>query len=51
MMLRHMGEQAVADRVQTAVEKVYREGRWVTKDVGGTASTAEFAKAVVGAMN
>ena len=51
MMLRHMGEQAVADRVQAAVEEVYREGRWVTKDVGGTASTAEFAKAVVGAMN
>ena len=50
MMLRHMGEQAIADRIQAAVEKVYIEGKWTTKDVGGNATTAEFAKAVVGAM-
>ncbi|HMD32114.1 MAG TPA: isocitrate dehydrogenase (NAD(+)) [Candidatus Acidoferrales bacterium] len=50
MMLRHMGETAAADRIQAAVEKVYREGRWLTRDVGGTASTVEFAKAVMGEM-
>ena len=50
MLLRHMGEQAIADRVHAAVEKVYIEGKWTTKDVGGNATTAEFAKAVVGAM-
>jgi len=50
MMLRHMGETAAAERIQAAVEKVYREGRWVTRDIGGKASTAEFAKAVIGGM-
>jgi isocitrate dehydrogenase (NAD+) len=50
MMLRHMGETGAAGRIQGAVEKVYREGRWVTRDVGGKATTAEFAKAVIGGM-
>jgi isocitrate dehydrogenase (NAD+) len=50
MMLRHMGETAAAERVQGAVEKVYREGRWLTEDVGGRATTAEFARAVIGAV-
>ena len=50
MMLRHMGEAAAANRVQGAVEKVYREGRWMTWDLGGKASTEEFTKAVIGAM-
>ena len=50
MMLRHMGEGAAADRVQKAVENVYREGKWVTRDLGGKATTEEFAGAVIGAM-
>ena len=50
MMLQHMGETAAATRVQAAVEKVYREGRWLTRDIGGKASTAEFARAVVEGM-
>jgi isocitrate dehydrogenase (NAD+) len=50
MMLRHMGETAAAERIQGAVEKVYREGRWVTADLGGKATTTEFAKAVIGGM-
>ncbi|HVN07572.1 MAG TPA: isocitrate/isopropylmalate family dehydrogenase, partial [Patescibacteria group bacterium] len=50
MMLRHMGETAAADRVQAAVEGVYREGKWVTRDLGGKATTEEFAGAVIGAM-
>jgi isocitrate dehydrogenase (NAD+) len=50
MMLRHMGEERAAERIQSAVEEVYREGRWLTADVGGSATTAEFTKAVIGAM-
>ena len=50
MMLRHMGETRAAERIQAAVEKVYREGRWLTADVGGKATTSEFTKAVIGAM-
>ncbi len=50
MMLRHMGETAAADRVQSAVEGVYREGRWVTRELGGKATTEEFTQAVIGAM-
>jgi len=50
MMLRQMGETRAAERIQVAVEKVYREGRWLTGDVGGKATTAEFGKAVIGGM-
>jgi isocitrate dehydrogenase (NAD+) len=50
MMLRHMGEARAADRIQAAIEKTYQEGRWLTADVGGKATTSEFTKAVIGAM-
>ncbi len=47
MMLTHLGENAASHKLQRAVEAVYREGKYLTGDVGGTASTAEFADAVV----
>lgn len=47
MMLRHLGEYEKADRVQCAVKAVIAEGRSTTKDLGGSASTTEFANAVV----
>jgi isocitrate dehydrogenase (NAD+) len=50
LMLRHIGEAAAADRVQGAVEKVYRAKQKITRDVGGTASTTEFADAVIEAL-
>ncbi len=50
MMLTHLGENAAAHKMQSAVELVYREGRFLTGDVGGTASTQEFADAVVRAI-
>jgi isocitrate dehydrogenase (NAD+) len=50
MMLRHMGEEAAARRIQTAIEGVYRGGRWVTRDLGGKATTQEFTQAVIAAM-
>jgi isocitrate dehydrogenase (NAD+) len=50
MMLIHMSETAAAQKMQSAIEAVYREGKYLTGDVGGTASTGEFADAVVKAI-
>ena len=47
MLLTHLGEKEAANKVQRAVETVYGEGKALTADVGGTASTVEFADAVV----
>jgi len=47
MLLVHLGEKAAADKLQTAIEAVYRTGKCLTSDVGGTASTEEFTDAVV----
>ncbi|MCB0719778.1 MAG: isocitrate/isopropylmalate dehydrogenase family protein [Bacteroidetes bacterium] len=43
MMLRHLGEHAIADVVASELVSVYQEGRTLTADVGGTSSTDEFA--------
>jgi isocitrate dehydrogenase (NAD+) len=50
MMLDHLGERSVARRVESALEKVYREGKHTTQDVGGKAGTAEFTDAVIAAL-
>lgn len=47
MMLNHLGEAAAAARLQQAVEDVYRAGARLTPDVGGTATTRQFADAVI----
>lgn len=47
MMLRHLGEESCAERLQAAVESVYRDGKHLTMDVGGAATTQEFTDAVV----
>ena len=46
LMLRHMGETAAADAVETAVRDVIAEGTTVTYDLGGSAGTREFGEAV-----
>ena len=50
LMLRHLNEVEAADRVQAALEKTYKEKRHLTRDVGGTARTSEFADAVIANM-
>jgi isocitrate dehydrogenase (NAD+) len=50
LMLRHIGEGAAADRVMQAVGAVLRAGAVRTRDLGGTASTTEFADALCRAM-
>jgi isocitrate dehydrogenase (NAD+) len=49
-MLHHIGEQATAERIQTALEKVYADGKVLTKDVGGSSGTIAFGEAVIAAM-
>ena len=46
LMLRHIDEAAAADRIMAALASVLSEGRVRTRDLGGTASTFEFADAV-----
>src|SRR3954449_11092332 len=46
LMLRHLGEPAAADNVETAVREIIAEGRTVPRDLGGEAGTQEFAGAV-----
>jgi isocitrate dehydrogenase (NAD+) len=47
LMLLHLGEEAAARRLQRAIEDVYAEGKHLTRDVGGQASTREFTDAVI----
>jgi len=47
MMLRHLGELLAAQKIEDALHEVYRERKTLTRDVGGTASTNEFADAVM----
>ena len=50
LMLRYLGEREAAERVERAMFKVFEEGKVRTRDIGGTAKTAEFADAVISAM-
>ena len=47
MMLEHLGQADRAVRVRKALEGVIKEGRTVTRDLGGTATTDEFTNAVI----
>ena len=47
LMLEHIGETAAADRIRGAVEQVLGRGLVRTRDLGGSASTAQFADAII----
>lgn len=47
LMLRYLKEEAAADRIMNSIRKVFREGKHVTRDLGGHASTEEFADEVI----
>jgi isocitrate/isopropylmalate dehydrogenase len=51
MMLRHIGEREAADKIENAMLAVFTEGKVRTRDIGGTAKTAEFADAIIQKMN
>jgi isocitrate dehydrogenase (NAD+) len=50
MMLRHVGEDEAARRVEGAVAAVLERGSTVTPDLGGRATTDEVAQAVTSAL-
>jgi isocitrate dehydrogenase (NAD+) len=50
LMLRHIDEEHAADRIMTALGAVMSAGKVRTRDLGGTASTLEFADAVCRAL-
>lgn len=47
MMLRHLGEEEAAGRLEAAIAQMLAEGAAVTRDLGGDATTASFTDAVV----
>ncbi len=47
LMLRHLNENAAADRIMNSIKKVFREGLHTTRDLGGKATTEEFADEVI----
>src|SRR5262245_35398835 len=47
LMLNHIEERKAASRIETAMLKVFAEGRVRTRDIGGTSSTGEFADAII----
>ena len=50
LMLDHLGERSAARRIEAALDKVYREGKHHTRDLGGTTGTAAFTDAVIAAV-
>jgi tartrate dehydrogenase/decarboxylase / D-malate dehydrogenase len=50
LMLRHLGHPEEADRVERAIDAVCADGRVLTADLGGSASTAEVGQALVAAL-
>jgi isocitrate dehydrogenase (NAD+) len=47
LMIQHLGETEKANRIAFAIDAVYLKGEVLTPDLGGTASTTQFAEAVV----
>jgi isocitrate dehydrogenase (NAD+) len=50
LMLRYIGQRDPAQRLESALFKVFEEGNVRTRDIGGDAKTAEFADAIIAAL-
>ncbi len=50
MMLEHLDCKAEADLTMEAMKQVLQEGKHVTRDIGGTATTTEMTDAVIAAI-
>ncbi|HEX8849220.1 MAG TPA: isocitrate/isopropylmalate family dehydrogenase [Gemmatimonadaceae bacterium] len=50
MMLDHIGDTARADRIRRALATVIREGKTLTRDLGGTANTDQLTDAIIAAL-
>jgi isocitrate dehydrogenase (NAD+) len=51
MMLNHMHEEKIADKIKKAYNSVIAEGKTLTRDLGGTANTAEFTDALIAKLS
>jgi len=51
MMLRYIGEGAAADRIDAALAAVLRDGRQVTRDLGGATGTRGMTRAIIEQLN
>ena len=47
LMLDHLDDKPTADRIRKAIDQVVRNGEARTRDMGGSAGTAEFTDAVI----
>ncbi len=47
LMLRHLGETNVAEKIERALAEVLAQGTHVTYDLGGKATTSEMAQAII----
>jgi len=50
MMIHHIGEHAIADKIRRGYDAVLTEGKTLTRDLGGSAGTEQFASAVIANM-
>ena len=50
LMLNHIEERQAAQQIETALLKIFAEGKVRTRDIGGSSSTDEFAGAIINAM-
>ena len=50
LMLKHLNQRERAVRVQSALEKVLADGKVLTRDLGGQATTLEFTDAIIHAL-
>jgi isocitrate dehydrogenase (NAD+) len=51
LLLNYLGENAAAERLNKAIHDVYADGKSLTRDVGGSASTSQFTDAVIRRMD
>ena len=47
MLLEHIGKNDVAAKIRKAVDLVLEDGSVLTPDIGGTATTIEYEKAII----
>ena len=50
-MLKHIGEKEKAEKIETALYKVIKEGKVLTCDLGGNSTTSEFTQEIIKHLN
>jgi len=50
LLLAHIGEQEASRKLRDSIHAVYADGKCLTSDVGGSASTFQFTEAIIRGM-